>query len=149
MLISHLILFLCNTVSCESIMEADNLSISEIPMDSTEAPSTSADCTTTTSETPIETEATTSNAESSTSTTAFSAFSGLQPITPSDSVSSSTENNATPMAEVAKPRESANVSGEAIRQQPGNTTIEPLPTGYVRLNVMHLLDSHGNVNGEM
>ncbi|XP_015668581.1 NEDD4-like E3 ubiquitin-protein ligase WWP1 [Protobothrops mucrosquamatus] len=119
-----------NIVSCESIMEADNLSISEIPMDSTEAPSTSADCTTTTSETPIETEATTSNAESSTSTTAFSAFSGLQPITPSDSVSSSTENNATPMAEVAKPRESANVSGEAIRQQPGNTTIEPLPTGW-------------------
>lgn len=141
---------MCITVSCESsIMEADNLSISEIPMDSTEAPSTSADCTTTTSETPIETEATTSNAESSTSATAFSAFSGLQPITPSDSVSSSTENNATPMTEVAKPRESATVSGEAIRQQPGNTSIEPLPPGYVRLNVMHLLDSHGNVNGEM
>ncbi|KAM3841251.1 NEDD4-like E3 ubiquitin-protein ligase WWP1 isoform 2-T3 [Vipera latastei] len=120
-----------NIVSCESsIMEADNLSISEIPMDSTEAPSTSADCTTTTSETPIETEATTSNAESSTSATAFSAFSGVQPITPSDSVSSSTENNATPMTEVAKPRESANVSGEAIRQQPGNTSIEPLPPGW-------------------
>ncbi|KAK9403184.1 NEDD4-like E3 ubiquitin-protein ligase WWP1 [Crotalus adamanteus] len=120
-----------NIVSCESsIMEVDNLSISEIPMDSTEAPSTSADCTTTTLETPIETEATTSNAESSTSTTAFSAFSGLQPIAPSDSVSSSTENNATPMAEVAKPRESANVSGEAIRQQPGNTSIEPLPPGW-------------------
>ncbi|KAG8133744.1 hypothetical protein E2320_011526 [Naja naja] len=120
-----------NIVSCESsIMEADNLSISEIPMDSTEAPSTSVDCTTTISETLTETEATTSNAESSTSTTAFNEFSGLQPVTPPDSVSSSTENNATPMTEVAKPRESANVSGEAIRQQPGNTSIEPLPPGW-------------------
>ncbi|XP_026544591.1 NEDD4-like E3 ubiquitin-protein ligase WWP1 [Notechis scutatus] len=120
-----------NIVSCESsIMEADNLSISEIPMDSTEAPSTSADCTTTISETPIETEATTSNAENSTSITAFNEFSGLQPVTPPDSVSSSTENNATPMTEVAKPRESANVSGEAVRQQPGNTSIEPLPPGW-------------------
>ncbi|XP_063155518.1 NEDD4-like E3 ubiquitin-protein ligase WWP1 isoform X4 [Candoia aspera] len=119
-----------NIVSCESsLMEADNLSISEMPMDSAEAPSTSADCTTTTLETPIGTEATTSNSESSTSTTAFSAFSGLQPVTPSDSVSSSTQNNAT-TTDVAKPRESSNVSGEAVRQQPGNTSIEPLPTGW-------------------
>ncbi|XP_070604106.1 NEDD4-like E3 ubiquitin-protein ligase WWP1 isoform X5 [Erythrolamprus reginae] len=111
-------------------MEVDNLSNSEIPMDSTEAPSTSADFTTTTSETPIETEATTSNAESSTSITAFNEFSGFEPVTLSDSVFSSTENIATPMTEVAKPRESANISGEAIRQQPGNTSIEPLPPGW-------------------
>ncbi|XP_070604103.1 NEDD4-like E3 ubiquitin-protein ligase WWP1 isoform X2 [Erythrolamprus reginae] len=120
-----------NIVNCESsIMEVDNLSNSEIPMDSTEAPSTSADFTTTTSETPIETEATTSNAESSTSITAFNEFSGFEPVTLSDSVFSSTENIATPMTEVAKPRESANISGEAIRQQPGNTSIEPLPPGW-------------------
>ncbi|KAM6456593.1 NEDD4-like E3 ubiquitin-protein ligase WWP1 isoform 1-T1 [Liasis olivaceus] len=120
-----------NIVSCESsMMEADNISIPEMPMDSAEAPSTSADSATTTLETPVGTETTASNSESSTSTTAFNAFSGLQPVTPSDSVSSSTQDNAMTATEVAKPRESSNVSGEAVRQQPGNTSIEPLPPGW-------------------
>ncbi|XP_042318874.1 NEDD4-like E3 ubiquitin-protein ligase WWP1 isoform X3 [Sceloporus undulatus] len=120
-----------NLVNCESsVMEADNHSTSETPMDSTDA-SMSVDCTTattTTIEPPLGTEATTSNSEISTSTAPANVSLGLENVAPADSSSSSTRNSTT--TEAAKPRESSNVSGEAVRQQPGNNSIEPLPPGW-------------------
>ncbi|XP_053101108.1 NEDD4-like E3 ubiquitin-protein ligase WWP1 isoform X1 [Hemicordylus capensis] len=115
-------------VNCESsVMEADNHSTSEIPMDSAEASSISADCVTTITEPPSTTEAT-SNSESSTSTTTPIVSAGLEAVAPTDSTPSSTRNNTT--TEAAKPRESSNVTGEAVRQQPVSTSIEPLPPGW-------------------
>ncbi|KAJ7338969.1 hypothetical protein JRQ81_012871 [Phrynocephalus forsythii] len=129
-------------VNCESsMMEADNNSTSETPMDSVEASSLSADCTTTTTttmttttsttttaaiigstlESHLGTDATTSSFESSPSTA------GLETVAPTDSASSNTRNNATTEA---KPRDSSNVSGEAVRQQPSSNSIESLPPGW-------------------
>uniref|UniRef100_A0ABM5GBZ3 E3 ubiquitin-protein ligase n=1 Tax=Pogona vitticeps TaxID=103695 RepID=A0ABM5GBZ3_9SAUR len=128
-----------NLVNYESsMMEADNHSTSETPMDSAEASSLSADCITTTTmtvttttttttitgstlESRLGTDATASSFESSASTA------GLETVAPTDSASSNTRNNATTEA---KPRESSNVSGEAVRQQPSNNSIEPLPPGW-------------------
>nr|XP_020660632.1 NEDD4-like E3 ubiquitin-protein ligase WWP1 isoform X3 [Pogona vitticeps] len=128
-----------NLVNYESsMMEADNHSTSETPMDSADAPSLSADCITTTTmtvttttttttitgstlESRLGTDATASSFESSASTA------GLETVAPTDSASSNTRNNATTEA---KPRESSNVSGEAVRQQPSNNSIEPLPPGW-------------------
>uniref|UniRef100_A0A803TYV1 HECT-type E3 ubiquitin transferase n=1 Tax=Anolis carolinensis TaxID=28377 RepID=A0A803TYV1_ANOCA len=113
-----------------SMMEADTNSISETPMDSTEAPM-SVDCSTTIStniEPPLGTEATIINSENSTSTAPTNVSPGLETVAPTDSSSSSAQNNAT--TEAAKPRESSNTSGEPVRQQPGNNSIEPLPPGW-------------------
>ncbi|XP_054840476.1 NEDD4-like E3 ubiquitin-protein ligase WWP1 isoform X2 [Eublepharis macularius] len=118
-----------NIVNCEvAMMEADNCSASETFMDSAEVPSsTSADCTTITTEPPSATE-TTNTSESSTSTTAPNVSAGTETVAPTDLASSSQRNNT--VAEAAKPRESSNVSGEAVRQQPANNSIEPLPPGW-------------------
>ncbi|XP_062836274.1 NEDD4-like E3 ubiquitin-protein ligase WWP1 isoform X2 [Anolis carolinensis] len=120
-----------NLVDCDSsMMEADTNSISETPMDSTEAPM-SVDCSTTIStniEPPLGTEATIINSENSTSTAPTNISPGLETVAPTDSSSSSAQNNAT--TEAAKPRESSNTSGEPVRQQPGNNSIEPLPPGW-------------------
>ncbi|KAF7246398.1 NEDD4-like E3 ubiquitin-protein ligase WWP1 [Varanus komodoensis] len=121
-----------NIVNCRSsVMEAEDHSPLDTPMDSAEASSVSVDCTAATIEPPLRTEATTSNSESSTSTFALSVSAGLETVHPTDSLSSNIQNNAT--TETAKPRESSNVLGETARQQPGNTSIEPLPPGYVRV----------------
>ncbi|KAH0617593.1 hypothetical protein JD844_016011 [Phrynosoma platyrhinos] len=136
-----------NLVNCDtSVMEADNHSTSETPMDSTDA-SMSVDCTTTTTttiETPLGTEATSSNSESSTSAVPTSVSSGLENVAPTESLSSSTQNSTA--IEAAKPRESSNVSGEAVRQQPGNNSIEPLPPGWISVSTLQLklLSPDGN-----
>ncbi|XP_044280245.1 NEDD4-like E3 ubiquitin-protein ligase WWP1 isoform X2 [Varanus komodoensis] len=118
-----------NIVNCRSsVMEAEDHSPLDTPMDSAEASSVSVDCTAATIEPPLRTEATTSNSESSTSTFALSVSAGLETVHPTDSLSSNIQNNAT--TETAKPRESSNVLGETARQQPGNTSIEPLPPGW-------------------
>nr|XP_060631542.1 NEDD4-like E3 ubiquitin-protein ligase WWP1 isoform X2 [Anolis sagrei ordinatus] len=121
-----------NIVDCDSsMMEADTNSVSETPMDSTEAPM-SVDCSTTISaniEPPLGTEATISNSENSTSTAPTNVSPGLETVAPTDSSSSSAQNNAT--TEAAKPRESSSMSGEPVRQQqPGTNSIEPLPPGW-------------------
>ncbi|XP_066482347.1 NEDD4-like E3 ubiquitin-protein ligase WWP1 isoform X2 [Tiliqua scincoides] len=121
------------TVNCESSMnEADDHS--ETLMDSAEASSVSADCATTTTEPPSATE-TTSNSESSTSTATPSVSTGLESVAPTDPSSSDTRNNTT--TEAAKPRESSGVSGEAVRQQSGNSSIEPLPPGWEQRKDLH------------
>nr|XP_056710851.1 NEDD4-like E3 ubiquitin-protein ligase WWP1 isoform X2 [Euleptes europaea] len=117
-----------NIVNCEpSMMEADNCSASETFMDSAEVSSTSADCTTTTMEPPSATEAT-NTSESSTSTTAPSVSAGTETVASTDLASSDLRNNA--VAEAAKPRDSSNVSGEAVRQPTANSSVEPLPPGW-------------------
>ncbi|XP_077208096.1 NEDD4-like E3 ubiquitin-protein ligase WWP1 isoform X2 [Paroedura picta] len=124
-----------NTVNCEpSMMEAENCSAPETFMDSTEVSSTSADCTTTTTEPPSATEAT-NTSESSTSTTAPSVSAGTETVAPTDLASSNQRNDT--VAEAAKPRESSNVSGEAVRQQPTNSGVEPLPPGWEQRKDLH------------
>ncbi|XP_048363332.1 NEDD4-like E3 ubiquitin-protein ligase WWP1 isoform X2 [Sphaerodactylus townsendi] len=117
-----------NIVNCEpSMMEADNGSASETFMDSAEVSSTSADCTTTTTEPPSATEAI-NTSESSTSTSAPSVSAGNETVVPTDLASSNLRNNT--VAEAAKPRDSSNASGEAVRQQTANSGVEPLPPGW-------------------
>ncbi|KAJ6663940.1 hypothetical protein lerEdw1_008894 [Lerista edwardsae] len=118
------------TVNCASSMtESDDHSTSEMPMDSAETSSVTADCAATIAEPPSAPEAT-SNSESSTSTATPSVPAGHETVVPTDPGPSDTTNDTA--AEAAKPRESSNVSGEAIRQQPGNSSIEPLPPGWER-----------------
>ncbi|XP_077208097.1 NEDD4-like E3 ubiquitin-protein ligase WWP1 isoform X3 [Paroedura picta] len=116
------------------MMEAENCSAPETFMDSTEVSSTSADCTTTTTEPPSATEAT-NTSESSTSTTAPSVSAGTETVAPTDLASSNQRNDT--VAEAAKPRESSNVSGEAVRQQPTNSGVEPLPPGWEQRKDLH------------
>ncbi|XP_060099530.1 NEDD4-like E3 ubiquitin-protein ligase WWP1 isoform X2 [Heteronotia binoei] len=115
-------------VNCEpSMMETDNCSAPETFMDSTEVSSTSADCTTTTTEPSSAAEAT-NISENSTSTTAPTVSAGTETVAPTDIASSNLRNNT--VAEAAKPRESSNVAGEAVRQQPANSAVEALPPGW-------------------
>ncbi|XP_015276912.1 PREDICTED: NEDD4-like E3 ubiquitin-protein ligase WWP1 isoform X1 [Gekko japonicus] len=117
-----------NIGNCEpSMTEANNCSAPETLMDSAEVSSMSADCTTTISEPPSAVEAT-NTSESSTSTTAPSVSAGTETVAPTDLASSNPRNNT--VTEAAKPRESSNVSGEAVRQQPANSSAEPLPPGW-------------------
>lgn len=123
------------TVNCESSMnEADDHSTSETPMDSAEASSVSADCTTTTTELPSATEST-SHSESRTSTATPGVSAGLESVTPRDPASSDTRNSTT--TEAAKSRDSPNISGEAVRLQSGNSSVEPLPPGWEQRKDLH------------
>uniref|UniRef100_A0A803T5K3 E3 ubiquitin-protein ligase n=1 Tax=Anolis carolinensis TaxID=28377 RepID=A0A803T5K3_ANOCA len=94
----------------------------------TSARTTSSTTISTNIEPPLGTEATIINSENSTSTAPTNVSPGLETVAPTDSSSSSAQNNAT--TEAAKPRESSNTSGEPVRQQPGNNSIEPLPPGW-------------------
>lgn len=110
------------------MMEVDNCPAPETCMDSAEVSSASADCTTTTTEPPSAAE-TTNTSESSTSTNAPTVSAGTETVAPTDVASSNLRNST--VAEAAKPRESSSVSGETVRQQPANSSAEPLPPGYV------------------
>uniref|UniRef100_A0A8D0HKY4 E3 ubiquitin-protein ligase n=1 Tax=Sphenodon punctatus TaxID=8508 RepID=A0A8D0HKY4_SPHPU len=116
-----------NGESSSSTAEADNCSASEAPLCSVEIPM-STDCTNGGTE-PLSTTEATSHSENSTSTTVPIVSAGHEPVTTTDSVSSNVRSSTT--TEAAKPRESSSgVSGETVRQQPGNSGSEPLPSGW-------------------
>ncbi|XP_074879629.1 NEDD4-like E3 ubiquitin-protein ligase WWP1 isoform X2 [Buteo buteo] len=117
-----------NGESSASAPEAGNSSVSEAQIGSVEAPMSS-DCTNTTAE-PQSTIEATSCSESHTSALPV-VSAGLEPTAATDCTQPNARNSIA--AEAAKPRESSSTSSasaEPVRQQPGNTSTEPLPPGW-------------------
>ncbi|XP_030364117.1 NEDD4-like E3 ubiquitin-protein ligase WWP1 isoform X8 [Strigops habroptila] len=117
-----------NGESSSPAPEAGNSSVSQAPVDSVDAP-TSSDCTDTTAEPQSTTEAASCSESQASASPVASA--GLEPAAAIDCAQPNARNSVA--ADAAKPRESSSTSSasaEPVRQQPGNASTEPLPPGW-------------------
>ncbi|XP_065524602.1 NEDD4-like E3 ubiquitin-protein ligase WWP1 isoform X2 [Lathamus discolor] len=117
-----------NGESSSSAPEAGNSSVSEAPVDSVEAP-TSSDCANTTAETQSTTDAASCSESHASASPVASA--GLEPAGATDCAQPNARNSVA--ADAAKPRESSSTSSASVepaRQQSGNASTEPLPPGW-------------------
>ncbi|XP_030906357.1 NEDD4-like E3 ubiquitin-protein ligase WWP1 isoform X2 [Melopsittacus undulatus] len=117
-----------NGESSSSAPEAGNSSVSEAPVDSVEAP-TSSDCTHTTAEPQSTTDIASCSESHASASPLVSA--GLEPAGAADCAQPNARNSVA--ADAAKPRESSSTSSASVeppRQQSGNASTEPLPPGW-------------------
>ncbi|KAM9023442.1 NEDD4-like E3 ubiquitin-protein ligase WWP1 isoform 5-T7 [Ara ararauna] len=117
-----------NGESSTSALEAGNSSVSEALVDSVETPMSS-DCTNPTAEPQPTTDAASCSESHSSASPVVSA--GQEPAAATDCAQPNARNSVA--ADAAKPRESSSTSSASVepaRQQPGNTSTEPLPPGW-------------------